>query len=117
LSACNVTAESALPRTQEIEAMMTKTDYDPQTWTPDEVPEFTGTEIGQHLTPFFRQIHDLTAGPFDDNAHAQAASSLHRLIRPERLMTPEEEFVASRMAHIARRRVEQWAIAMSNDAG
>jgi len=89
--------------------MLTTSDYDPQTWTPDEFPEFTDTEVGQQLTPVFRQIRDLTSGPYDGRAHALAANSLQKLVRTERLMTPEEEFVASRMACVARHRVELWA--------
>jgi hypothetical protein len=84
-------------------------DYDPQTWTPDEIPEFSETEAGRQLTPIFRRIRDLTSGPYDGSAHAQAATGLRQLVRTERLMTPEEEFVASRMACVARHRVELWA--------
>jgi hypothetical protein len=84
-------------------------EYDPQTWTPEEFPEFADTDIGQQLTPIFRRIRDLTSGPYDGSAHAQAANGLRQLICKERLLTPEEEFVASRMACVARHRVELWA--------
>ena len=84
-------------------------DYDPQTWTPEDVPEFATSEIGQQLLPIFCQIRDLTTGPYDERAFANATTGLRRLIRPERLMTPEEEYVASRMAHVARYRLQQWA--------
>ena len=88
---------------------LTISDYDPQTWTPDEFPEFTGTDVGKQLTPIFCRIRDLTSGPYDAPAHALAANILRQLVRTERLMTPEEEFVASRMACVARHRVELWA--------
>ena len=87
--------------------MMT-TDYDPQTWTPDDAPDFVTTEVGQHLTPLFRRIYSLTAGPYDAEIHTQVISSYGQLVRPGRLMTPEEEFVASRMGYVARHRLERW---------
>jgi hypothetical protein len=91
---------------------MMMTDYDPQTWTPDEAADFTRTEVGKQLVPIFQRIYSLTAGPYDTETHAQAISSYRNLIR-SRLMTPEEEFVASRMGYVARQRLAQWASQLS----
>jgi hypothetical protein len=84
-------------------------EYDPQTWTPDDAPDFIRTEVGQQLTPLFRRIHSLTEGPYDAEAHSQAVFSYRKLVRPERLLSPEEEFVASRMSYVARQRLERWS--------
>ncbi len=81
---------------------MLTAEYDPQTWTPEEVPDFKNSEVGQILVPVFDRIRRLTDGPYDQLTHSQAARGLAQLGRPGRLMTPEEEFVASRMGYVAR---------------
>ena len=87
---------------------MHSADYDPQTWTPELEPAFCATDVGQELIPEFHRERELTATPYDWRAHARVVQTIDRLSKPGRFLSPEEEFVASRMNYVARLRVESW---------
>lgn len=87
---------------------MLSVDYDPQSWAPQHEAGFSETLVGQELIPLFERVSELTAEPYDPEAHDRLSHSLDRLAKPGRLLTPEEEFVASRMNYVARLKVESW---------
>lgn len=87
---------------------MLSVDYNPQSWTPQHEVGFSETSIGQELIPLFERLSELTAAPYDPEAHDRLSHSLNRLAKPGRFLTPEEEFVASRMNYVARLKVESW---------